>query len=184
VRPEGVASEYALAKEARSYFVLDLGTKKMELKAKGMVMKSWTLRGIKFWGVPDLPKVVEISGKSALKSPKRFEIKPVSVDQGAEESDPGEYEVDALEVTDMPGGFALISADGVRMSVRTKPRSFGSIPGSLISLVSWHAIVPIRHLIRTLRGKKEFEVEVTVAGKRDAQEVYWTFFEGIQGIIQ
>jgi hypothetical protein len=183
LRPETLASEYSLAREARFYFVLDLGAKKMELKAKGMVMKSWLLRGVKFWGKPGFPEVVEVSRKSALRPPKRFKIKPVSVDRGEEESDPGEYEVDALEVTDMPGGFALLSTEGVRMSVRTRTRSIGSIPGAVMSLISWHAIVPLRHLIRTLRGKPKFAVEITFSEKRDAQEVYWTFFEGIKGII-
>ncbi len=180
--PKVLAAEYALARGTSFYFVLDLGSRKMELKAKGMVMKSWAIEGMKFWGKPDFPAAVEISRKSALKAPRRFEIKPAT-GEPASEDDAAGFELDALEVSDMPGGFTLHSENGARISVRTRSGGIFLGAGSAVSSVVWHTYIPIRHLVRTVLGKPDFAIEIVFREKMEAQSVYWTFFEGIKGIV-
>jgi hypothetical protein len=180
--PEVLAAEYALAQGTSFYFVLDLGSRKMELKAKGMVMKSWAIEGRKFWGRPDFPASVEISRKSALKAPKRFEIKPAE-EEGVSEDDAAGFELDALEVKDMPGRFTLHSENGARISVRARSGDFFLSAGSVVSSMVWHTYVPIRHFVRTVLGKPDFAIEIVFREEMESQSVYWTFFEGIKGII-
>jgi hypothetical protein len=181
--PEILAAEYALAKNPHFYFVLDLKGGKLDLKVKGLVMKTWILRGTRFWGRPDFPATLELTRKSALRAPRRFEIKPAGEEADIPKSDPAGFELDALEVSDMPGGFALSSADGVRISVTTRAGSLVSGLGSILSFISWNTLIPVRHLFRTIVGKAGFAVELTFSDKRDAQFVYWTFFEGIKGLV-
>ncbi len=177
-------SEYGLAKGPDFYFVLDLKGGRMELKVKGVVMKTWPLQGVRFWGRPDFPATIEISRKSALRAPRRFKIKPPQDnEERSDEVDPAGFELDALEISDMPRGFSLISKEGARLMVRARGGGPGSWLGSVVSFVAWRTLIPVQHLFRTMARKPRFAVEIWFKEKKDAQYVYWTFFEGIKGIV-
>ncbi|MGZ4887300.1 MAG: hypothetical protein ACXV5O_06320, partial [Candidatus Aminicenantales bacterium] len=47
-----LAAENELAKETHFYFVLDVREKNLELKVRGMALRSWKLQSMRFWGKP------------------------------------------------------------------------------------------------------------------------------------
>lgn len=179
---EAVKAEYALAREPHFYFFVDIGAKKMELKVKGMVLKSWPIFGMRYWGRPDFTATIELVRKSALKTPERFVIIPAGQDQAVTEN-PAEFELNALEVSDMPENFTLYFGEGLTVSVRTKARGLTSRLGSLINSVKWYGLVPISNLVGTVRGKPKSILELTFEQEEQAQSIYWIFFEGIKGQI-
>ncbi len=180
---KAVSMEYEMAKTSRSYFVLDIANKKLSLKVKGMTLKSWPISAVKFWGRPSFPSSVELVKKSALKTPQRFKIPPGDPEKNDGETETDEFQLDALELADMPRWFSLYFDAGCRISVRAKPRGLGSRLVGIGEFLDWHALVPVKNLFYSLIGKPLAAIEITIEEKRDAQAIYWCFFEGLRGLI-
>jgi hypothetical protein len=110
-------AEYQLARQSSSYFVLDVLEKRMELRIKGMPLKTWAIDKVKFWGRPDFDGTVELARKSALRPPRRNVITPGEPESQVEES--GKFELEALELDDMPQTFSLYFDTGLHITVRS-----------------------------------------------------------------
>jgi len=197
-----LAEELSLAKNPQYYFVLNLKEKKIELRARGMVLKSWAARDIRYTG-PAVPlKVTTLAQKTALKPPKRLLINPAenqaqesstAKPQEKKEEKAGQektaaasgsgssdnFEVQALEITDMPTSYELIMDNGLQVSIRTKGKEKSRQQRELIS---WYVLRPIKNL---LSSKKEIKPKMIIyfEKERDAQGLYWAFIDGLKGLI-
>lgn len=192
--------ELSLAKNPQYYFVINLKDKKIELRARGMVLKSWTASRIRYSGKPVPLKVTTLAQKSALNPPKRKMIKPgetqestaPTATQPAEPTKSKEpnstatgttdtFEVEALEITDMPGSYELILDNGLQISVRSKAGSKEKMKQNR-ELILWYTWLPIKNF---LFKKKEPKPRMILYfdNPRDAQGIYWAFIDGIKGII-
>jgi hypothetical protein len=188
-------SEYALAKESQFYFVLDVLGRKLELRVRGMVLRSWPLQSMRFWGRPDFSGTVELVRKTTLKAPQRIVIKPGSEEAqpapaakptpttGAAPANPAEFDLEALELKDMPKRFSLDFDNGLHVTVRSKGAGSGGWLRSLGAAWRWYINLPLKNLLGGGRGKGLSELELIFDGDKDAQAIYWHFFEGIKGII-
>lgn len=179
-------SEYSLARTPNYYFVLDVSGKTLDLRARGVTMKSWPLRSMRFWGEPAFQGNVELKKKSTLKAPQRIVIRPDDEQEEtetAEDSAPAEYDVEALELKDMPESFRLEFDNGFYVYIRSSSSMADGFLGKLWNAWKWHVGLPIWNLINTGEGKAKAWLELAFENKSDAQAIYWHFFEGIQGII-
>jgi len=203
--------ELTLAKNPKYYFVIDLKSKKIEIRARGMQLKSWTASQIRYSGKPLPLKVLGLSQKSALNPPKRQMIKPgegdtaavvdqepVSVNkenqdkkknaqkgttETAQESGPeGEtFQLEALEITDMPGNYELIFDNGLEISVRS-PAGKGQKLRRIKENLSWYVFLPVNNFLK--KGKAHNQKMILYFDQpRDAQGIYWAFIDGLKGII-
>ncbi len=68
--------ELALAKTPDFYFMMNLGARTIDLKARGFVLKRWTPDRVRFWGTPVAFKTLSLARKTALTLPQRRVIKP------------------------------------------------------------------------------------------------------------
>lgn len=194
-----LATEYGLAKESQFYFVLDVQARRLELRVRGMVLRSWPLQGMRFWGDPDFAGAVEMVRKSTLKAPERIVIKPGEAEaaEGAGEAEgaiepgsatgaatPAEYDVEALELKDMPKRFSLDFDNGLRIQVLARDGGSPGLLGKLADAWHWYVGLPLRNLFGSRNGKKISELELSFEHDQDAQAIYWHFFDGIKGIIR
>ena len=194
-----LATEYGLAKGSQFYFVLDVQGRRLELRVRGMVLRSWPLQGLRFWGDPDFAGTVELVRKSALQAPERIVIKPGDAEAAeetgttgdatkpAEESGPapaGEYDVEALELKDMPKRFSLDFDNGLRIQVLARTGGSPGLLGSLADAWHWYVELPLRNLFGARDGKRVSELKLAFEHDQDAQAIYWHFFEGIKGIVR
>ena len=144
-------SEYALAKESQFYFVLDVLGRKLELRVRGMVLRSWPLQSMRFWGRPDFSGTVELVRKTTLKAPQRIVIKPgvggklepapaakPTPTTGAAPANPAEFDLEALELKDMPKRFSLDFDNGLHVTVRSKDAGSGGCLRSLGEAWRWY----------------------------------------------
>lgn len=171
-------AEMGLARKSGIYFVFDLKGKKIYLKARGAVFKEWQIKGMKLWGSPPPIKPLLVLKKSTFIKPKREKIKPGS--QNGTDTDT--FEVEALELKDMPLRYGLHISDGVLISVR--PKTEGLVSGilNICHSLKWHTSRPLLTVWNALR-RKPFTAVDLILDDVDAQALYWAVSEGAGSII-
>lgn len=186
-------SEYSLAKDSNFYFVLDVLGRKLELRVRGMVLRSWPFQSMRFWGRPELSGNVELVRKTALKAPERIVIKPGGYAEKVEAApapaaeptgtNPAEFDLEALELKDMPNKFSLDFDNGLQILIKAKTAASGGLLGSMREVWRWYVDLPLRNLFGPHTGTDLSELELTFDNDKDAQSIYWQFFDGIKGIV-
>jgi hypothetical protein len=194
-KQDRLTAEYGLAKDAKFYFVLDVLEGRIELRARGMVLKSWPVEDMRFWGRPDLAGSVGLVRKTALKTPEKIVIKPgdagetvkpapaAKPGEASAAATPADYDLEAIELRDMPTRFGFDLDNGLHIAIKAKS---GAAPGLRIRLKDawhWYFGLPLRDLLGKGKGQAAAELELTLANDQDAQAVYWHFYDGIKGII-
>ncbi|MDD8020417.1 MAG: hypothetical protein PHU81_04410 [Acidobacteriota bacterium] len=200
--------ELSLAKNQKYYFVINLKDKKIELRVRGMLLKSWIASQIRCSGQPWALSVISLNQKSALNPPERKMIRPGEGDTaGLVEQDPNiddkangnkskkentspdsqlggsseSFQLEALEITDMPGNYELIFDNGLQVSVRAGAGK-GPKLSRLKENLSWYIFLPVKNFLmknKTIKPRMILYFDLI----RDAQGIYWAFIDGIQGII-
>ena len=170
--------ELALAKTPSLYFVVYAKSKKIALKSRGMILQEWTVQGLHAWGDGVPLDALTIEKKSALFPPKRTKITPA-----ADEEEAATFELDALELKDMPSRFTLFLSAGIRVHIRSKARGFFPRLGNFGHLIAWNLWIPLKNLSFGLRNKPFAAIDIKLDKKEDSQAVYWAFADGIKGLI-
>ena len=195
-KQQALNAEYSLAKEANFYFVFDVPGRKLELRVRGMALRTWPLRSMRFWGEPHFSGSVELARKTALKAPERIVIKPGETEEPAPAPAPAakpaaagaaataaEFELEALELRDMPKRFQLGFDNGLNVTIKAKDGGSRGLGGTLRDAWHWYIDLPLRNLFGAKEGQAVSELELVFEDEKDAQSIYWHFFDGIKGII-
>jgi hypothetical protein len=182
-------SEFILARKPNIYFIFDLKNDEVLLKARGIVLKKMKIEDVNFWGrhVDARPKTM--LKKSALfKEPKRVNIDPnkakeeeTSADKPANTT-PGTFDIDALELKDMPTVYHLEFNDGIFISVRPKSAGFVSKLYAIANYAMWYASRPILTVWHSITGRPYTSIYLTLS-EEDARSVYWSLEENSENII-
>jgi hypothetical protein len=175
---ELLESELALAQKAQVYFIFNLKDKKIYIKTRGASMRELSIDQVKGWNLPTSVKPHPLLKKSSLFKPRREDIKP----QEKETAITDKFEIDALELDDMPSRFNLILDDGVVITVRPRPGGILSYLETRGSSLGWYISRPLLTLWGFL-GKRPHSSLYISMEKTDAQSLYWSFYEGSQCII-
>ena len=170
------SAEYSLAKDAKFYFVFDVLGRKLELRVRGMVLRTWPLQAMRFWGRPDFAGTVELVEKTTLKAPERIVIKPGETEEpiragarGQAGRRPGaataDYDLEALELRDMPKRFSLDFDNGLHVTVKAKDGGSAGLIGIDEGSLALVRRLPLRHLFGATGGKALSELELDLRGR-------------------
>ena len=183
-----LSAEYALAKEAMFYFVFDVPGRKLDLRVRGATLRSWPIRSMRFWGRPDFAGTVGLARKTALRAPERIVIRPGEAEE-AEDAAPsgsgtaGEYDLEALELKDMPTRFKLDFDNGLHVTIRRGGGVTSDLLAKAKDALRWYVDLPLRSLFgRSAEGAGSF-LELILEEENDAQAIYWHFYDGIKGVV-
>jgi hypothetical protein len=197
-KQSSLSSEYSLAKDSNFYFVFDVLGRKLELRVRGMVLRTWPLQAMRFWGRPDLAGSVALVRKTTLKAPERIVIKPGEEEEAvsapaaptakpaasaAAPATAADFELEALELRDMPKRFSFDFDNGLHVTIKAKTAGERGFAGTMTDAWRWYVDLPLRNLFGSREGKAISELELTFDEEKDAQSIYWHFFDGIKGII-
>ena len=171
--------ELALAKAPNFYFMFNLAEKTISLKSKGVVLRSWAPRKIRFWGKPLEFRALTLSRKTAFSPPKRKVIKPGESETVPTPDKPGGFELEALEVKDMPLSYTLELEDGTKIEV--SPRKKG-ISG-LMDEFHWSIGLPLTALKLSLRKRSIQVIGISFDDPKEGQSLYWVMTEGLRGLV-
>jgi hypothetical protein len=188
--------DLALAKSSSLYFVIQLKSGTMSLRAGGVTLKEWKVVGVRLWGGPHPLEPLTIEKKSTLFPPKRTEIKPATEEeeeqaqaqaakagQKTEDEKPKTPELEALELKDMPASFMLLMSDSTRVYFRPKAHKFLSRVASFGHSLSWYLWVPLKNLWLRLNKKPFSAIDIKLESPEDCQSIYWSLAEGAKGLI-
>jgi len=176
-RNQALKHELELARSPALYCIFDLDGRRIQLKSRGMVLENWKVERVHRWGDALPLGAAVLEKKSTLFPPKRTKIKP-----GAEEEG-DTFELDALELKDMPSSFVFYLNGGIRVYVRPKPAKFISRLGGIGRLMAWYIWVPLKNLGHELRRKPFAAVDIALPGKGDAQALYWALADGTKALF-
>ena len=176
-RNQALKQEVELAKSPALYYIFDLAGRQIQLKSRGMVLEEWKIERIHRWGDAPPLGAVTLDKKSTLFPPKRAKIKPGTDEEG------GPFELDALELKDMPSSFVLYLSGGIRVYIRPKPANLVSRIGGIGRFLAWNLWVPLKNFGHELRKKPFAAIDVALSGKEDAQALYWALADGTRGLI-
>ena len=158
-----VEEELALAKTQSYYFLLDLGAKRLDLRVSGSPLRSWDLARVRVWGEPAALTATALVKKTAIRPPERTVIKPGGEEEPAPAPPPpakngtaGEtpapaFELEALELKDMPPVFRMSFDDGFDVSIVTGDQGFKGRAGKLWNEIRWSVGMPLLSLRAKLR---------------------------------
>lgn len=176
-------AELKLAKKTNNYFIFDLKEKKVYFKNHGILLKDLEIERVRLWGQPPDLKPHTMIKKSTLFKPKRKKIKPeedTEKTKTVETTD--KFEIEALELKDMPTGFKMVFDNGIIISVRQKPEGFFSGFKNIYYTLTWYVTHPLLTIWNSLQKNPFTSIYITMS-KKDVQSLYWSFYEGLESII-
>ncbi|RJQ55024.1 MAG: hypothetical protein C4526_04305 [Nitrospiraceae bacterium] len=179
-------SELVLAKKPIIYFVFNLKDRVVLLKSRGIALRQMKIEDVSFWGDAVDSKPLLMIRKSALFEPERVKIDP---DKNKEEENntattpaPGAFDIEALELQDMPTSYRMEFGNGVHISVRPEKAGFVSGVYRAADYSGWYLSRPILTLWNSFRGRPFTSIYLTV-NEEDARSIYWSLVEGSENII-
>ncbi|MEW6109526.1 MAG: hypothetical protein AB1632_10230 [Nitrospirota bacterium] len=169
-------AELKLARKPDIYFVFNLKDKIIRIRSRGILLRGLVIQDVKYWGSPLSDKPYLLLKKSTFLKPGREKIKP------GESKEKDDFEIDALELDDMPSKYVL-SMDG-GLSISVKPATGG--------VISWLCNVyysakrkisrPLFMFWNAVLGKPYIAVDIVLDGK-EARALYWSLSEGAACIV-
>jgi len=175
-RAAALEQELALAKTPGMYFLFDFKKRRIDLKFRGLALKTWEIARTKVWGRDFDVRISKLERKSTLFPPKRANITP----KPGEEAD---IELDVLELDKMPTHFSLYFGEKLRIKVRPKTRKFGKMVLNAGAGIVWYGFLPLKTVWMSLRKKPFTEIEIVTKNEKDAKAIYWAFYEGQSCLI-
>jgi hypothetical protein len=171
-----LSAEYALAQKPKMYYLVDLEAGKITFRSRGMTLKEIPIVGKGLWGAPLTISQRTVVQKDALAQAARPEIKP------GEEKTAAQLDESILELSDMPSTYRLsLSGD---VNVLVMPVAQGARERLRLRARVWRWWVT-RALVtlQERRERRETTALLLVLDPQDAQSLYWTFAEGLEGIV-
>jgi hypothetical protein len=187
-------AEMELAKKSQLYVVFNLPQRQVQLKSSGLSVSTLTVKNLIHWGgVPD-EKLRQLASKDAPQAPQREKIQPTPAEGGEQaktvtppatptaEEGQKKFELQALEIDDMPGRYNLRFDDGLLITVRAEED--GAVGGfqAFFARCWWYLSRPLISLWSYFFGTPYTEIILTMS-LRDARQLYWSFTPGTSCLI-
>jgi len=166
-------AEAVLAATPKSYFELDLEKRHIVLKARGMVLLEIPIQEQGIWGRRLTVGPTAVVRRDALLRP--------TVRTGEDKAHET-LDEQLLELVDMPIGFRLGLAGEVDVEIIPGAAGGWSIWRQWLGVWRWRLTRPLVTL-RQRRERHESTAIYLILKPEDAQRLYWSFFEGLDGII-
>ena len=187
-------AELALAMKPNIYFIVDLDANKVYFKSRGIVLKELPILGTRLWGRPPAIEARALIEKSVPIVRKREEIssddepvpgattQPPVLKNAPASPNKSAFEVNALEVKDMPTAYSIKFEKGISLVVRPEPVSAGQKAMSFARKAWWYTYMPVLNLWKTVKKEPLRVVQIRLNSK-DAQALYWALQDGDSAII-
>jgi hypothetical protein len=168
-----LAAEAVLAATPKPYFELDLEHRRISLKTRGLVLLEVPVQEQGLWGRRLAVGPTSVVRRDALARP--------AVAIGDEKS-PESLDDQLLELADMPTTYRLGLAGEVEIEVLALAAGRWPRWRQRAGIWRWQLMRPLVTL-RQRRERRETTAIFLILKPEDAQRLYWSLFEGLDGIL-
>jgi hypothetical protein len=165
-------AEYQLAKKEQLYFFFDLPARQVRIKASGVTLATLPAAQVQQRGQRGQAGLRSLRARQTSSPPQRVAIDPGAVKKA------GKFELQALELDDMPDAYRLLLDDGTILTVAPRTEGFWGQLTEMTAQLRWRLICKWY----SLRGKPYTELRLTLAAP-DARRLYWSFQEEMACLI-
>lgn len=185
-------SELTLAKKKENYLIFDLTGMRVDVKSQGLLLKSVSIASQRSWhGYTTPPRIYTLSAKEASGAPERQVIKPKdpgevkieTADEAAKKLNQDTFEVQAMEIDDMPTSYRLTLDGGLRLYVRQAGVGLSGWFRDAGHSMAWYAGQSLSAGWNRIRGRQYESIELTLS-ERDAQAIYWAFLVNTSCVVK
>ena len=174
-RNRRLAAEATLAATPKPYFVFDFEERRLALMTRGMSLFELPIEQAHLWGRRPAIGPTAVEARDALARP---EIKP-----GDDRPDkPMNIDDQLLELVDMPARYHMRLAGDVEIEVVPLAEGRWPLWRQRLDIWRWRLSRPLVTL-RQRRERREATTVLLVLRAEDARRMYWSFFEGLDGIL-
>jgi hypothetical protein len=177
-------SELAVARQAGSYVIMNLEGRSLILKSRGITLKTWSIEKEGYWGKPVPVGAYQLLKKSTWSPPKRANITPEKrEDERKGSENTAGFELDTLELKDMPFHFSLLLENNIKISIWPKtPRLW---PRLLIigNSVLRFVYRPLKTLWMAAIRRPYSEINLVLPSETEAKSLFWSLLEGQKCIV-
>ena len=168
-----LSAEAVLAATPKPYFLLDLEQRRIALMARGLALFEVPIEEAGVWGRRPAIGPTAIERRDALSRP---EIRP------GEEKTQETLDEQILELADMPTEYRLRLAGDVEIEILSLAEGRWPRWRQRGRIWRWRLSRPLVTL-RERRERHETTSIYLILRPADAQRIYWSFFEGLDGIL-
>ena len=171
-----LAAEAALAATPKPYFLMDFEGRRIALQARGMTLFELPVEQALIWGRRPAIGPTAVEARDALARPA---IRP-----GEDKPAAGMASIDEqlLELVDMPTRYRMRLAGDVEIEIVPLAEGRWPLWRQRLELWRWRLSRPLVTL-RQRRERRETTTALLVLRAEDARRMYWSFFEGLDGIL-
>ena len=174
-RNRRLAAEAALAATPKPYFVLDFEGRRISLMTRGMALFELPVEQAFLWGRRPAIGPTAVEARDALARPA---IRP-----GDDKPDkPMNIDDQLLELVDMPTRYRMRLAGDIEVEIVSLAEGRWPLLRQRLDLWRWRLSRPLATL-RQRRERHETTTVLLVLRAEDARRMYWSFFEGLDGIL-
>ncbi|MHB8835179.1 MAG: hypothetical protein ACYC9Y_05650 [Candidatus Methylomirabilia bacterium] len=166
-------AEAALAATPKPYFELDLEQRRILLKTRGMVLLDVPVQEQGIWGRRLIVGPTAVVRRDALARP--------AVRTGDDKT-PETLDEQLLELADMPTRYRLGLAGEINVEILPLATDRWPRFRQRLDVWRWRLKQPLDTL-RQRRERRETTAVYLILKPEDAQRLYWTLFEGLDGIL-
>ena len=169
-------SELLLAKGNDPYLLINTSAGNLSFKAKGVLLREWRVTSSGKWGFPFAYEPIPLVKKSALIPPEREEIRP---GQGDEDS----FDIQALELQDMPKSFSLVLGEDILVYVNPSRQGFGKPVRLFQKALRRLLLYPLASIKSSIQGTNYHVLEIELETASEAQSLYWALTDKTSFLI-
>jgi hypothetical protein len=185
---------FSIAQKPNHYFLFDIRGKKIFLMSRGIVLREWIADQVRFTGDPVPVQIFSMERKNVRFSELRHNIDVD--DNSTDDSDAdaigdnkieenkrgGKFELDALELDDMPTSYVLFLNGGISINIRTH-KGFGAVFKNTSHSIMWHAYYPIRAIWSSLKKDTFTAIDISFKDEKEAQALFWAVADEAECIL-
>jgi hypothetical protein len=170
--------ELSLASAKEMYIIMDIGSGVMRLKMKGVVLREWKPIVFRTWGVIATDEPLSVLEKRAITLPQREKIQPGDTIRSGDT-----FDLQALELRDMPTTFTFDLEKSIYIHVSPKPMKFSSRVKSWGYEFRWYVLQPIRTIYGTLKKTPFSMCDLVFESEKEPQALFWAVNQGTKFFI-
>ncbi len=190
----------SLAEKSKHYFLLDIREEKIFLMNRGIVLREWSVDHVRFTGDPlpvqpfslvskniqfaDLRHKVNVEDESVNNtSSNNSSNNNTSNNKRSDNKKGDKFELNVLELDDMPANYGLFLNGGISINVRSQSEGLWSSLKDVAHSIMWYTYYPILAIKSHYKKDKFTVIDISFKNRKEAQALFWAFTDGTECIF-